>query len=286
MARVSYSQYSTWHGCPQKYKLQYIDKLGETGSNIHFIFGTALHETVQHFLSVMYGVSKKQALEIDMTLLLQKNLIKEFTDTRKKQKGVDPCTQEELEEAFGDGRLALKQFTSKLTKYYSKSGFKLLGIELPLNAKIRDNVHFIGFIDVILQDISSDEIIIIDIKTSTKGWSKWQKNDKTKTSQLLLYKKFYSEKYNVSMDRIRVEYHIFKRKIDENAQYPIPRISKFVPANGKPSINMAWKGFMEFVDTVFDEDGNRRTNIDYRTNVTRLCDWCEFSERKICKDFK
>lgn len=285
MTKVSYTQYSTWHGCPQKYKLQYIDKLSTSGSNIHSVFGSAFHETVQHFLSVMYGTSKKQALEIDMTGLLQKNLIKEFTEVKAKQNGVNPCTQEELEEAFGDGRLALTQFVSKLGKLYSKSGFKLIGIELPLNAEVRKNIYFIGFIDVILQDVSSGDVIIIDIKTSTKGWSSYQKNDKVKTSQLLLYKKFYSEKYNVSIDKVKVEYHIFKRKIPEDSQYPVPRISKFVPPSGKPSVNMAWKEFMNFVNTVFDEDGNYK-DIDYPTNKTKLCDYCEFCERRLCPAFK
>ena len=42
MARVSYSQYSMWSSCPQQYKLNYIDKLGESSGNIHTIFGTAM----------------------------------------------------------------------------------------------------------------------------------------------------------------------------------------------------------------------------------------------------
>ena len=39
MGRVSYSQYSMWSSCPQQYKLNYIDKLGESSGNIHTIFG-------------------------------------------------------------------------------------------------------------------------------------------------------------------------------------------------------------------------------------------------------
>ena len=45
---------------------------------------------------------------------------------------------------------------------------------------------------------------------------------------MLLYKKFYSEKYEIPLDKIKVEYQILKRKISENFEYPIPRISKFV----------------------------------------------------------
>ena len=39
------------------------------------------------------------------------------------------------------------------------------------------------------------------------------------------------------MDKIRVEFQILKRKINEDWDFPIPRISTHVPVNGKPSIN-------------------------------------------------
>ena len=85
MARVSYSQYSMWSSCPQQYKLNYIDKLGESSGNIHTIFGTAMHETIQHFLDVMYNVTKKQALEIDLDILLKDKLVEEFKKEKEKQ---------------------------------------------------------------------------------------------------------------------------------------------------------------------------------------------------------
>ena len=40
MGRVSFSQYNMWSSCPQQYKLNYIDKLGESSGNIHTIFGS------------------------------------------------------------------------------------------------------------------------------------------------------------------------------------------------------------------------------------------------------
>ena len=78
MAKVSFSQYSMWSSCPHQYKLNYIDKLGESSSNVHTIFGTAMHETIQHYLSVMYGVSKKQADEINKDKLLLENMRKAY----------------------------------------------------------------------------------------------------------------------------------------------------------------------------------------------------------------
>lgn len=285
MSKVSYSQYSIWSQCPLQYKLNYVDKIGEYSSNIHLIYGTSIHEVVQTFLGVMYNVSKKEALLIDLEKLLLERMVANFNIEKKKMKGRLPCTQLELEEFYGDGRKVLQFFKNRLRKFYSKSGFELVGIEIKLSEEVKPGVFFIGYLDIVMRDKISDTIIIIDIKTSTKGWSKWQKNDKIKTSQMLIYKKFYSEKFGIPMDKIKVEYHIFKRKIDETFQYPIPRISKFVPANGKPSINKAWHGFMEFVDIVFDETGKRRTT-GYVAKPSKLCDWCDFKASGHCTEWK
>lgn len=281
MARVSYSQYSMWSSCPQQFKLNYIDKLGESSANIHTIFGSAMHEVIQHFLGVMYGVTKKQALELDLEMMLKDKLVEHFTKEKEKLTEGTPCSREELEEFYGDGRHILQYFKNKLDKLYTKSGFELVAIEMPLNAEIKPGVHFIGFIDIVLKDISSGEIIIIDLKTSTSGWNKYQKSDKIKTSQMLLYKKFYSEKYDIPIEKIKVEYQILKRKLMESTDFTIPRISKFIPPNGKPSVNLAWKGFMEFVDTVYSDGGLIHTD-NFPTNKGKACNWCEFKTRKLC----
>lgn len=286
MAKVSYSQYGMYSTCQQQYKLNYIDKLGTSSANIHTIFGSACHEVIQHFLDVMYNVSKKQALTLNLEQMLYDQMVLHFTkENEKMEDGMFPCTKEELGEFYEDGKLILQYFRNKLDKLYSKSGFELVAIEQVLNAEVKPGVHFIGFIDILLKDKSTNEIIIIDLKTSTKGWSQYQKNDKVKTSQMLLYKKFYSEKYNVPLDKIKVEYQILKRKIFEGADYPIPRISKFVPANGKPSVNKAWDGFITFVNEVFDDEGNF-IQREYQPTKGKQCDWCEFKTRKLCSLWK
>lgn len=286
MAKVSYSQYGMYSTCQEQYKLNYIDKLGTSSANIHTIFGSSMHETIQHFLDVMYNVSKKQALTLNLEKMLYNQLVEHFTkESEKMEDGMFPCTKEELDEFFEDGKLILEYFTKKLDKLYSKSGFRLVAIEQILNAEVKPGVNFIGFIDVLLEDLSTNEYVIIDLKTSTKGWNKYQKNDKVKTSQMLLYKKFYSEKYNIPLDKIKVEYQILKRKLWEGADFPIPRISKFVPANGKPSVNKAWDGFMEFVNEVFDDEG-RFIKREYLPTKGKHCDWCEFKERKLCSIWK
>ena len=47
--------------CPLRWKLNYVDKLRVSESNIHLIFGTAMHEVLQTYLEIMYNDSIKNA---------------------------------------------------------------------------------------------------------------------------------------------------------------------------------------------------------------------------------
>jgi hypothetical protein len=284
MAKVSFSQYSMWSSCPHQYKLNYIDKLGESSSNIHTIFGTAMHETIQHYLSVMYGVSKKQADEINKDKLLLENMRKAYKSEADKMSEGTPCTQIQLEEFYGDGRRILQWLDKHMHKFYSKSGFELVGIEIPLNATIKEGVHFIGFIDIVIRDLASNEIIIIDLKTSTMGWNQYQKADKMKNSQILLYKKYYSELFNIPLQKIKVEYQILRRKLPEDSAFPVPHVSKHIPAHGSPSVKKVYDEFMEFINTVFDDGGGFK-DIEFPKvpgAAKKNCKFCEFGNRGIC----
>lgn len=284
MAKVSFSQYSMWSSCPHQYKLNYIDKLGESSSNVHTIFGSAMHETIQHYLSVMYGVSKKQADEINLDKLLLERMRENYKGEVEKMSEGTPCTQEQLEEFYGDGRRILQWLNKHMHKFYSKSGFELVGIEIPLNATIKPGVHFIGFIDIVLRDLASNEIIIIDLKTSTMGWNQYQKADKMKNSQIILYKKYYSELFSIPLQKIRVEYQILRRKLPEDSAFPVPHVSKHVPAHGSPTVTKVYDEFMEFINTVFDDDGKFK-DIDFPKvpgAAKKNCKFCEFGNRGIC----
>jgi hypothetical protein len=284
MAKVSFSQYSMWSSCPHQYKLNYIDKLGESSSNVHTIFGTAMHETIQHYLSVMYGVSKKQADEINKDKLLLEKMREAYKSEADKMSEGTPCTQIQLEEFYGDGRRILAWLDKHMHKFYSKSGFELVGIEIPLNATIKTGVHFIGFIDIVIRDLASNEIIIIDLKTSTMGWNQYQKADKMKNSQILLYKKYYSELFSIPLQKIKVEYQILRRKLPEDSAFPVPHVSKHIPAHGSPSVKKVYDEFMEFINTVFDDGGGFK-DIEFPKvpgAAKKNCKFCEFGNRGIC----
>ena len=54
MGRISYSQLSMYSDCPLRWKLNYVDKLSVSESNIYLIFGTAMHTVLQKYLEIMY----------------------------------------------------------------------------------------------------------------------------------------------------------------------------------------------------------------------------------------
>ena len=154
---VSYSQYTTYHQCPQKYKLKYIDKLGTKDASIELVFGNALHETIQEFLKVMYNESKKKAMEHDWDNFLQERMVASFKEFEKSI-GKAPCTAQELMEFYQDGCNIVQYFKGKIKKFYPKQGFELVGIEYKLEKEIKPNIIFWGFIDIVLRDIISGKI--------------------------------------------------------------------------------------------------------------------------------
>jgi hypothetical protein len=284
MARVSFSQYSMWSSCPQQYKLSYIDELSESSSNIHSVFGSAMHETLQEYLSRCLRISKSQADKNMDTKEFLKEKMREFF-VKESNDGANPiCSKEELVEFLEDGYLILDYFqkSKNFNNFFSLKDDELVAIEQPINTKILEHVNFMGFIDFIVRSKTTGRYRITDFKTSTKGWSKYQKSDPIKNSQILLYKKFYAELIGISTDIIDVEFIILKRKVAEVEDFTIPRISKHVPASGKPSINKAWKGFSEFVESVFDSEGKYRTDVEYPKKPSKLCGWCEFFDRGLC----
>ena len=253
---ISYSQFALWEQCPYSWKLTYVDKAIPFTDNIYTMFGTAMHEVLQEYLKVMYSQSIVEADKLLLNEELEDRMKKIFMEIRQKNGGEEFCTKAQMVEFYNDGLKIIDFFKKKRNQYFSKRGYELIGIETALDYDLPNNLKFRGFIDLIIKDTVRNRIKIIDIKTSTWGWNKYQKMDKNKTDQLLLYKQFYSKEFDVPMDRIDVEYFIVKRKLYENTDFPQKRIQTFIPANGKPSINKVNRRLEAFMKECYDPDGN------------------------------
>ena len=281
MGRISYSQLSMFSECPQRWKLNYIDKVTESEPSIHLLFGTAMHEVIQTWLEVMYHDSVKNANKLNLEQRLHDKMMELFKQD-KETYGKNPCTLEEMREFFQDGVDILDFLKKRRADYFSKRGYKLIGCEVPIEVDLKKNVKIIGYLDLVILDEFHNTIKIYDIKTSTQGWNKWMKKDENKTQQLLLYKQFYAKQYNHPIDKIDVEYFIVKRKLWENAMFPQKRVQKFSPASGTVSMNKVAKRLNTFLELAFNDKGERISENIIPTPSKKACRWCEFKNTEYC----
>ena len=268
--------------CPRRWKEMYVDKI-KTPPNIYFSFGTAMHETLQEYLELMYNKGQQHADQFDAHADFQERFMREYmADTEKLGEQVAP--KDQLIEFMNDGLNIIDFFLRHRQEHFQKHGWKLLGIEMPiLIAPHEDypNVKMMGSLDLVLFDETLHKVVIYDIKTSTRGWTKYDKENKAKTSQMIVYKKYFAEQYNVPVDNIDVRYFIVKRKIPDNPKYPImkSRIQKFVPSSGKTTRNKLEKSIKSFIEDVFIE-GSHIYDIDkinQKANDAGKCSskWCK-----------
>tara|TARA_R100000963_G_scaffold33800_1_gene26416 strand:- start:172 stop:1035 length:864 start_codon:yes stop_codon:yes gene_type:complete len=282
MKRISYSQYNQWVTCPYKWKLNYIDKLGEFTDSIHTLFGTSMHEVLQTYLTVMYNDTVKMADALPLEKMLLHRMKYIYSQIMERNGGEVFCEQKDMEEFYSHGLIILEWFKKNRGKYFSKKGYELVGIEVPINYDLPNDIKFIGYMDVVLYNKVSGRYKIIDIKTSTMGWNKWMKADKNKTDQLLLYKQFYGAQHDISLDKIDVEYFIVKRKLYEGLDFPQRRVQTFSPASGKPSVNKVITNLNQFIGESFI-NGEYNTDHTYiKTPSKKNCRWCEFNQTEHC----
>ena len=284
---ISYTQLSLWSECPHKWKLMYIDKMKQPPS-IHLSFGTAMHETLQEYIELMYNKNQQAADEFDAHKDFQSRFMLLYKADVDKL-GENFATKEELVEFTNDGLNIIDFFLRHRQEHFQKHGWKLLGIEMPiLIAPHEDypNVKLMGKLDLVMFDETTHRVVIWDIKTSTRGWGKYDKTNKLKTSQMVIYKKYFSEQYNVPVDNIDVRYFIVKRKVPDNPKYAVmkSRIQKFEPSSGKTTQNKMVKNIKAFIEDVF-VGGSHMYNVDKtyeKLANKKSCRWCPFLNTEHC----
>ena len=276
---VSASQILMYDECPHKWKLSKIDKLQIYTPSVHTVFGTAMHETIQDWLHVMYNQSAKAANEVDLRESLKLKMREVYEKERKKTKEVF-TSADELNSFFLDGVQILDYLKKKRSQYFSMKNTFLAGIETDIVQEIRPNVYFKGYIDLVFYNRLANTYTIIDIKTSTRGWSDYEKKNDAKIAQILLYKEFFAKQFNVDVDQINVEYFILRRKINEDADFVARRVQEWRPASGKVKRGKAVKLLNEFVDNAF-KDGDYNLEGDFTPTPSKSeCRFCPYKEEK------
>jgi hypothetical protein len=264
--------------------LNYVKKLKIFKPSVYLTFGTACHETIQEWLRVMYEESAKKAEEMDLGELLKERMYENYKESLAEQKGEHFIKPEEFKDFIQDGVTILDFLKKKRSEYFNLKTTKLIGIEIPIEQYIVDeipNVIMTGSIDLIFFNKNTETYEIYDIKTSTKGWNDNDKKDKNKISQLLLYKHFYSRALNVPIDKIEVKFFIVKRRPWISPDFPTKYVQEFIPAQGTKKVKDAVADFESFVKECFTTD-NKYIDREYPKNLDG-CKWCPFKDKPdIC----
>ena len=276
---VSYSQFSMWAKCPHQWYLSYVEKKQPYQASIHTVFGTAFHEALQQYITVMYNESGAAADKMDLEAIFQERF-REVYASEYKAAGSHFTTAEEMGDFFDDGIAILRWIKSRRNKIFTIRKMKLLGIELPLILQVANNIYYKAFIDFALYDEDLNKVYIYDIKTSTRGWSDSEKRDDQKTAQVLLYKEYFAKQFGWDVEQIEVEFFIVKRKIYEEAEYPIPRVQSFKPASGKTKRRQTIDSFQEFIKDCFDEIGKPKIKSYLKNVGEKSCKWCPYNDNQ------
>ena len=237
----------------------------------------------------MYASSGAEADRLDLVEIFQEKFMGEYKKQYASNNKQHFSTAEEMREFFEDGVGILTWLKKKRNKYFSRKGWYLVGCEVPIVIqpnKMYNNVLYNGFLDVVMYHESTNTFKILDIKTSTRGWGDKEKKDENKQFQLILYKHFFSEQYNIPVDDISVEFFIVKRKVmdwdDEKILSPHQayRVQTFTPASGKVKITKAKESLNNFIKKCFNTTGEVREE-EYPKVVSKWnCMYCPFKEDK------
>ena len=276
---ISYSSLSTYNKCPKLWELQYLRGEVPFKQNIYTCFGTAMHETIQEWLTVMYHDKVKAANDMNKHQLLYSNMIKAYKQGKAQNGHEHFSNQDELTKFWIDGKHILDFLQKKRGGYFSTRNTMLAGVETLLYQEIKPGVVFKGLVDLVFYHPNTDRWTIMDIKTSTRGWSPEYKKNPNLTAQVILYREFFSKQFGIDKDKIDVQFFIVKRRVPVDAEFAIMqrRVQEFSPASGPRKTKQVIESMNKFIKDVIDENG-KYIDKEYECSspLGKCKDCCEF----------
>jgi len=276
---ISYSSLSTYNKCPKLWELMYLRNEVPFTQNIYTCFGTAMHETIQEWLTVMYHDSVKAANDINLDELLYANIVQAYKKGRAQMEGQHFSSADELTQFWLEGKHILNYLKKKRAGYFSTKSMMLAGVETLLYQDIKPGVKFKGLVDLVFYHPNNDSWTIMDIKTSTSGWRDNQKKNPNLTAQVVLYKEFFAKQFGIEKDKIDVEYFIVKRRVPVDAEFASMqrRVQEFRPNAGPRKTKQVLTSMNNFIEDVLDENG-KYIDKEYKCNSP-------LGRCKDCSDF-
>ena len=276
---ISYSSLSTYNKCPKLWELQYLRNEVPFTQSIYTCFGTAMHETIQEWLTIMYHDKVKTANEIDLDKLLYANMTKAYKQGRAMMQGEHFSNSDQMTEFWLDGKHILEFLKKKRAGYFSTKNMMLAGVETLLYQEIKPGIMFKGLVDLVFYHPNTDRWTIMDIKTSTSGWRDNQKKNPNLTAQVILYREFFSKQFNIDKDKIDVQFFIVKRRVPVDAEFAIMqrRVQEFSPASGPRKTKQVLESMKKFINDAIDENGKYiDKNYECGSPFGKCKDCCQF----------
>ena len=165
---ISYSSLSTYNKCPKLWELMYLRNEVPFTQNIYTCFGSAMHETIQEWLTVMYHDSVKASNDINLDKLLYANMVKSYKMGKAMMNGDHFSSADELTQFYLDGKHILNFLKKKRAGYFSTKNMMLAGVETLLYQDIKPGVKFKGLVDLVFYHKNSQSNSKADLENTTE----------------------------------------------------------------------------------------------------------------------
>lgn len=141
----SFSRVSSYDICPQQFYLKYIEQNKYGINNFYAEVGKLMHYVLEKILD--------GSLELDNASMYFAKNIKNYVFTRVKESTMDKTYD------------ACISYLVNLDMDFL-SGYRIIGVEIRCNYMIDDNISFLGYIDLLVQNEQTKDYILIDHKSS------------------------------------------------------------------------------------------------------------------------
>ena len=247
MEQYSYSKFETYEGCPFKYKLRVIDKIKFAWTDtIATEFGTAIHAMEEDIAKAIKDGQTIDYVALKNRLILKRHELEYkyaevFNDLDKSSRTYLQKTYEYLE----SGIYRLERFMREHPTY------EVVGMEQYFSVEF-DDVKFTGYIDRVLRDTATGDIIIHDIKS----WPvlKEQK-DLTTPLQFVIYVLAAKKLYGVEPHQVK-------------CYYDLPCCETYQEAGTKGFMDRGVKKLRNLIASI--------RNQEFEPKPSPLCHWCEY----------
>lgn len=205
---VSFSELRDWVECSWRHKLKHIDGIDLDDRGPALDFGTAVHAACERYV---------------MTRELNAAIAVDGIKKAWKKYGYD-----NEKEYIAQAEAIIAEVPTFLDSTFP--GWKVITAEHKLYERVDGHEQaFKGFIDAVIEapgKRSKQLIWLLDWKTTSWGWSREKKSDELTRAQLILYKYFWCQEFNIEDPRdVRCAFVLLKRTANDGQRCGLVTVS-------------------------------------------------------------